>query len=218
MRLAEAGTAWRETAESPAPAAGRHGVAVLDDVPCYRRGLARTLAEAGYRVTEWESAARAGRWPLVDAALLSLAAEQDWRAMRRLVDAGVSVVVLLRDLRAEVCRRALAEGALTVLDWRASPDDIVAALQAALAGRSLIAPPVMRAVLAPSTADEGALLTEQEHGWLRALADGATVAGLAQAAHYSEREMYRRLRSVYRRLGVEGRAAAIAAAVRQGIV
>ena len=209
--------ALAQKAESPAPAAGRQMVAVLDDVPCYRRGLARTLAEAGYRVTELEGGEQADRGPLVDAALMSLEAEKDWQAMRQLVECGASVVVLLRELRAEPCRRALAAGALTVLDWRASPDDIVAALQAALAGRSLIALPVMRAVLS-SAAHDDPLLTEQQKAWLRALADGQTVAGLAHAAHYSEREMYRRLRRIYGRLGVESRAAAITAAVRQGIV
>lgn len=54
--------------------------------------------------------------------------------------------------------------------------------------------------------------------WLAALASGSTVARLANETGYSERVMFRRLADLYGRLGVSGRAEAIVAAERLGLL
>ena len=61
-------------------------------------------------------------------------------------------------------------------------------------------------------------LSPNELQWLIRLAAGGTVTELAEVAHYSEREMFRRLRVVYQRLGAKGKVDAIARAMASGII
>ena len=96
------------------------------------------------------------------------------------------------------------------------PEDVVAVLRAppgvsgpAPRGRAGAVPPGHPA--APS-------LTVVEQAWLRRLATGGTVAGLARSCGYSEREMYRRLSAVYQRLGARTRTEALLLAERIGLL
>jgi DNA-binding NarL/FixJ family response regulator len=52
--------------------------------------------------------------------------------------------------------------------------------------------------------------------WLRALAQGITVAQLAERHGYSERAMFRHLRDLYARMGAKGRTEALMLANRRG--
>jgi DNA-binding NarL/FixJ family response regulator len=61
-------------------------------------------------------------------------------------------------------------------------------------------------------------LSETERAWLRRLAAGGTVAGLARDCAYSEREMYRRLSDLYTRLGGRTRTEALLLAERHGLL
>jgi DNA-binding NarL/FixJ family response regulator len=54
--------------------------------------------------------------------------------------------------------------------------------------------------------------------WLQALASGETVAELSLRLGYSEREMYRRLRRLYSRIGATGRTDALLRASRWGLL
>ncbi|HEX8630188.1 MAG TPA: hypothetical protein VF755_18680, partial [Catenuloplanes sp.] len=58
----------------------------------------------------------------------------------------------------------------------------------------------------------------REVSWLRALVDGVTVASLARAVGYSQREMYRVLASLYARLGADNRTGALLHADRWGLL
>ncbi len=53
------------------------------------------------------------------------------------------------------------------------------------------------------------LIGDVELAWLRFLASEETVADLAKRIGYSEREMYRRLRRLYSRVGASGRMGAL---------
>ncbi|WP_157254510.1 response regulator transcription factor [Nonomuraea typhae] len=55
-----------------------------------------------------------------------------------------------------------------------------------------------------------------ELDWLRRLARGDTVADVARSAGVSERTMFRRLRSLYKKMKVRDRAAALRLAKRRG--
>jgi DNA-binding NarL/FixJ family response regulator len=57
-----------------------------------------------------------------------------------------------------------------------------------------------------------------ERAWLRYLAGSGTVTGLARASGYSEREMYRLLGALYRRLGAANRTEALLLAERWGML
>ena len=62
------------------------------------------------------------------------------------------------------------------------------------------------------------MLSARDVAWLRALADGVTVASLARASGYSQREMYRLLSALYARLGVDSRTEALLRADRAGLL
>jgi DNA-binding CsgD family transcriptional regulator len=61
-------------------------------------------------------------------------------------------------------------------------------------------------------------LTVEELTWLRSLAAGETVTELSLSLGYSERELYRRLRRLYTRMGASGRTDALLRAVRWGLL
>ena len=61
-------------------------------------------------------------------------------------------------------------------------------------------------------------LSRVEADWLRALGRGTTVTALAGRSSYSEREVYRRLGALYRKLGARNRAEALVAAARFGLL
>jgi DNA-binding NarL/FixJ family response regulator len=61
-------------------------------------------------------------------------------------------------------------------------------------------------------------LSAQETQWIRGLASGVTVAELADRVGYSERELYRLLKRLYTRLGVERRSEALVRAGTLGLV
>ena len=70
----------------------------------------------------------------------------------------------------------------------------------------------------PSSPDPQAWITGDEAEWLRALADGATVAALAERIGYSERETFRMLGELYAKVGVRNRTEAIIWATRHGVL
>jgi DNA-binding NarL/FixJ family response regulator len=94
---------------------------------------------------------------------------------------------------------------------------VVGALRAAMEGRTVLPIPVAQQ-LAREAARWCPPLADEEIGWLRKLAHGVPVSQLAEESFHSERDMYRVLARLYARIGVAGRAEAIVAATRWGIV
>lgn len=96
---------------------------------------------------------------------------------------------------------------------------IIATVAAARQGNALLPAEVARELLC-ATAVPGTPpgLSRQETAWLRRLADGDTVTALARGAGYSEREMYRRLSSMYAQLGAGTRTEALLRAERFGLL
>lgn len=62
------------------------------------------------------------------------------------------------------------------------------------------------------------VLADTKLDWLRDLAHGATVRDLADRNHWSHRAMHRVLAALYRRLGVDNRAQAVAWAGRHDLL
>lgn len=58
----------------------------------------------------------------------------------------------------------------------------------------------------------------EKRGWLEALSNGISTAQLAGQIGFSEREMYRRLRDLYGRMGVRNRTEALVWATYCGII
>jgi DNA-binding NarL/FixJ family response regulator len=120
------------------------------------------------------------------------------------------VVVAARDLTAGVLRTYLLRGMPAVVD-RAWPADRVAHVVAeAAGGRSVVPSHLLRVAITGQDEPVDLDLTAEERSWLEAFAEGRSSGWVARQAHISERQLYRRLNSVYERLGVSNRSAAIA--------
>ena len=198
----------------------RHRVALVLLPPLPRRGLAVGLAEAGLEVEQpddlalWASSAEG---PL-------LVLGPDGPALTALLD-GLAArvpdllsVALLDQPSLPAYARALArhEGAVPLA---AEVGEIVTVVQAACGGRVLLPAGVARLLVTRGAGPEARpRLEPREAAWLRALSEDRTVDALARAAGMSEREMYRRLASVYQRLGATGRAQALVRAQRFGLL
>jgi DNA-binding NarL/FixJ family response regulator len=87
----------------------------------------------------------------------------------------------------------------------------------AVRGVSILPADAVRALAAPKAPhDETIPLTPRELEWLKALSQGKTVTQLAENVGYSERAMYRLLRTMYRSMHVANRTEAVLKASRAG--
>jgi DNA-binding NarL/FixJ family response regulator len=198
---------------------GARTVAVVDGLPAFRRGLAAGLAEHGFDVEELARPPEFGAAHAVVA--LTVGSADDWSLLGRLraLRPAPAVTVLLSEPRVACYRRALRLGAAGVVARDAAIEEIVAVIEAAEVGSTLLPQAIVRQLLeAGDQADDSLPVSECERGWLRALANGATIGRLAEAANYSERQMHRLIRCLYLRMGVSTREEAIVLAARWGVL
>ena len=127
-----------------------------------------------------------------------------------------AMVVLLDEAKPEACAQALQAGATGILTASDLPADVVTVVRCAGRGQTVLARDLVRALCRPAPLPPA--LTPAEKTWLRRLAAGGTVAGLARGCGYSEREMYRRLSTVYQHLGARTRTEALLLAERFGLL
>lgn len=207
----------------------RRVCAIHDPIPAYRQGIARALASSGYETAEpgdcrawiqrFRHAAHSTEYRL--AVLLSIRSEVDAETIAELrsFDADVALLALLVAPDNGSYRRALEAGAWGVVDYAASPDEIVAALDAAWAGAVRLPRAIAVELLGQSgKADMAPLVSEAGIRRLAALANGWSVERLATHENFSTREMFRRLQELYRSLGVENRHQAVVVAARCGLL
>lgn len=118
--------------------------------------------------------------------------------------------------RSQVCIGAGARGCVST-EW--SGQDVVLALDAGLRGMTILPAGLARS-LASTEGDRtrARTLTSSQQSWLRELASGTTVHDLASEVGFSEREMYRRLRVIYRAMGVRTRTEALILASASGLL
>ena len=181
------------------------------------RGVAAALHRAGYR-------------PVVPTSLVDWAARQectlvvttdDERSLallRGVIEAGADAraVVLVQSPGSDRYR-SLFRHCAAALPAESAEDDIVIAVKAAHRALSCL-PTTAARTLTGALEERAPALTNNERVWLRALAESVTVASLARSSGYSEREMYRLLGELYRRLGVSTRTEALLRADRLGLL
>jgi NarL family two-component system response regulator YdfI len=138
----------------------------------------------------------------------------------------IAVVILTTFNEDELMVRGLQAGAhgylLKDTDRRALFDTI----RAAARGETLLKPEIMARVLArrnaptleAQAASEPVNLTEREHQVLEAVARGERSKEIALRLEISERTVKAHLASIYGKLGVDSRAAAIAVAAQKGLL
>ena len=210
--------------------------AIVDDQAIVRAGLARILAPAdGFEVVaECADGRRAVeelpaihpdvvlmdiRMPVLD----GIAAT----AQLRSGDDPLAVLVLTTFGEDEVLWGALEAGAAGFVLKDTSAEDLIAAVRAVAGGGawfdSAVAPRLLeryRVLVAPAARDAARLdlLTEREHEVLSLMARGATNAEIAGALFLAEATVKTHVGSIFGKLEVRDRAAAIVFAYDHGVV
>ena len=135
----------------------------------------------------------------------------------------VAIVILTTYNEDDLMLRGLQAGAKGFLLKDTPRDTLLDTIQAAAKGKSLLWADVMNRLLVhtqaegkrPSAAAD-IPITDRELQTLRAVANGKTNKGAALQMGISERTVKAHLTSVYNKLGVDSRAAAIAIAAQEG--
>ncbi|GAA5170041.1 response regulator transcription factor [Amycolatopsis dongchuanensis] len=197
---------------------------IVDDHPIVRDGLRSlfsgdpdfvVVGEAG----DGAEAVRLARRTEVDVILMDL---------RMPGMGGVEAITALRDHPARVLvlttydtdrdvLPALDAGATGYLLKDAPRDELVRAVRAAHAGRSVLAPSVASALIGRVSGGQE-MLSPRELEVLRLVADGATNQLAARRLLISETTIKTHLLHIYTKLGVRDRASAVAVAYKRGLL
>ncbi|MBS1907761.1 MAG: response regulator transcription factor [Actinobacteria bacterium] len=127
------------------------------------------------------------------------------------------VVLTTFDADADVLP-AIAAGATGYLLKDASRDELLAAIRGAAVGKTVLAAEVASRLVGRVRAPEASLLTPRELEVLGLVADGATNRAAGDRLHLSEGTVKTHLLSIYAKLGVGDRAAAVAEGFRRGLL
>ena len=212
-------------------ASSRISVVVADDHPVYRSGLIRMLAtRPEFQVVAELEDGRAALEAIArlrpDVAVLDIgmprmAGIEVVRSLRTR-DIPVPVLLLTGSAESHSLYEALAAGAAGYILKTAQPQDIVDAV-AALARGEVRLPADMHAALAADirAREHGAgrsVLADREREVLGLTADGLSAAEIAQHLHLGLPTIRSHLQNAYQKLEVSDRAAAVAKALRLGLI
>jgi DNA-binding NarL/FixJ family response regulator len=211
-------------------------VALVDDQAIVRAGLARILSPAdGFEVVAECADGRqaVGELPqlhpdvvLMDIRMPALDGIAATRHLRS-VDDPPHVLVLTTFGEDEVLWGAVEAGAAGFVLKDSSAEDLIAAVRAVAGGAAWFDPGVAprlldryRRAVAPAARDSARLdlLTEREREVLRLMARGATNAEIAAVLHVAEPTVKTHVGSIFAKIGVRDRPAAIVFAYDHGVV
>jgi DNA-binding NarL/FixJ family response regulator len=211
-------------------------IAIVDDQAIVRAGLARILSPPdGFEVVaECADGSEAlEQLPalrpdvvLMDVRMPALDGIAATEHLRRL-DEPLDVLVLTTFGEDEVLWGAIEAGAAGFVLKDSSAEELIAAVRAVAGGGAWFDPGVAprlleryRRVVAPAARDASKLdaLTDREHEVLQLMARGATNAEIATALHVAEATVKTHVGSIFGKLGVRDRAAAIVFAYDHGVV
>lgn len=205
-------------------------VIVADDHPLFRDGLARRIkeqpeleliAEAGdgaeamgaIRRLRPEVAVLDIRMPRFDGIKVAAAVTRENLATR--------VIILSAHLESVLVFKALAAGAQAFLSKDADRRDVCEAI-IAVAGGEVVLPPGLHSGLVGQIRAHGVedtpRLTVREREVLTMIADGASAPEIGRRLHLSTGTIKTHLTHLYEKLGVNDRAAAVAEAMRRGLL
>lgn len=141
-------------------------------------------------------------------------------AIREFARLGIpSRVVVLTTFDAESdVLPAIEAGATGYLLKDAPRDDLLRAIRAAASGEAVLAPSVATRLVGRVRTPEASLLTPRELEVLALVADGTTNRAAGVQLHLSEATVKTHLLSIYAKLGVRDRAAAVAEGFRRGLL
>jgi two-component system nitrate/nitrite response regulator NarL len=157
---------------------------------------------------------------LIDDALAELTAEQVLNAVGR-DGLGARVVIIAADPDPELVYSAIANGAAGYLTKDADGSELCDAIAAVARGRTVLAPQLQAGIAGEirlRAVHERPFLSDRESEILKLVADGLTAPQIGRSIHLSTATVKTHLQHLYEKLGVSERAAAVAVAMRRGLV
>jgi two-component system, NarL family, nitrate/nitrite response regulator NarL len=213
--------------EAKAP---RVRVFVADDHPVYREGVARAIkarpefelvgeAEDGRRALD------AIKELLPDVAVLDvqmprLQGSDVLHAIKR-DGLATRVVLLSAHVDSDTVYRAVASGVGAYLSKESSRERICDAVAAVARGEVVLSAEVQAGLASEiqiRERDERPALTPREHEILTLTANGQSAPDIGRQLHLSQSTVKTHLKSLYEKLGVSDRAAAVAESMRRGLL
>ena len=205
-------------------------VLVADDHPVYREGVARAISErtglelvgvaadgreamTGIRDLEPDVAVLDVRMPGLSGIDIIAEIDRERIATRVLLLSAQSDEQLIFD--------GVSVGASGYLLKDSDRSDICAAVEAIAAGRAVLAPEAQTALaqgVRLRGAAQGPAISEREREVLALTADGLSAPQIGARLHLSPATVKSHLQNVYEKLGVSDRAAAVATAIRLGLL
>ena len=205
-------------------------ILIADDHPVYRQGLERAIGErpdldligstadgrqALERIHELEPdvAVVDVRMPGLDGLKIVSAVQRDGLRTR--------VMLLTGYEDSGAAYKALAEGAAGYVSKASDHTELCDSIVAAGRGETVIAPQFAAGIATEiqlRETSERPALTARESEVLRLLAEGRTSARIGEELHLSEATVKTHLHNLYEKLGVSDRAAAVATAMRWGLL
>ncbi len=184
-------------------------VAVVDPLPMFRQGVVAVLSAAGYAVDTPSDVVRWAARRSSSCVVLSIGTDLGWILLESLsAEPSAAAIALLDDMSAAAGARAVRAGARSVLPRSVTAGILRRTVEATVDGQSVL-PAEVTAFLAAAERPDTRINFADRVMWLRHLAAGGTVAELADRLGYSERAMYRLLRTLYRDMGVHTRIEAV---------
>ena len=203
---------------------------MADDHPVYRDGLTRSIRErpdlelAGEAAsgTEALEGIRSARpdVAILDVRMPGLEGTEVLNAIQR-DELVTRVVFLSANVEGDVVYRAIAMGAGAYLSKESDRTEIFEAVTRVARGETYVPPDLHTGLAAQIRLREREArpaLTPREREILLLTADGHSAPAIAGRLHLSPATVKTHLQSLYEKLGVSDRAAAVAAAMRQGLL
>jgi two-component system nitrate/nitrite response regulator NarL len=131
------------------------------------------------------------------------------------------IVFLSSTVKADAAYRAVADGAAGYLSKDADAEEILEAIRAAARGQTFLAPEIQTGIAAEirlRAKEERPLLSPREREILRLIARGRSAPEIARDLHLAPATVKTHLLHIYDKLGVSERAAAVAEAMRRGLL
>jgi two-component system nitrate/nitrite response regulator NarL len=206
-------------------------VLVADDHPIYREGIVRAIkdrselelvgeAADGQQALDQIAELRP-RVAVLDIRMPNMDGTQVLTAMR---EDGVETEVLFLSafMEPELAYKTVAAGAKGFLSKDSSRQQVCDAIVAIANGDTAYAPEVQghlaREIQQRERSGGPLKLTDREHEVLRLIADGHSAPEIGKRIHLSTTTVKSHLHSLYEKLGVSDRAAAVAEGMRRGLL
>ncbi|WP_100490791.1 response regulator [Mycobacteroides abscessus] len=205
-------------------------VVVGDDHPLFREGVVRALTASGQITVVAEAENGTGALELIrehrpDVALVDyrmpeLDGTQVAAAVRR-DELPTRVLLLSAHDDAAIVYRALEEGAAGFLSKESTRTELVGAVLDCARGRDVVAASLTAGLageIRKRAQPAGPSLSTREREVLRMIAAGQTVPAIARALFLAPSTVKTHVQRLYKKLGVGDRAAAVAEAMRRGLL